>query len=104
MEAPVTTTTFPSISMPTLVSPGAQPSQWLIESDRSPAPSFVSGYRFSDTESPSKSDAPLGAEHRIPTFSALCLAAEATLSTREIVSIFISAGVIETNLNVTIKS
>src|SRR4029077_1082443 len=32
--------------------------------------SFVSGYRFSDTVSPSKSNAPLGAGHRQSTFSA----------------------------------
>ena len=31
---------------------------------------FVSGYRFSDTVSPSKSDAPLGAEEAKSTFSA----------------------------------
>jgi hypothetical protein len=36
---------------------------------------FVSGYRFSDTVSPSKSDAPLGATQRQFTFSAACSAA-----------------------------
>jgi hypothetical protein len=40
---------------------------------------FVSGYRFSDTESASQSAAPLGAAPRISTFSANCLAAEVTL-------------------------
>src|SRR5271157_6024430 len=37
-------------------------------------PSFVSGYRFSDTARPSESDAPLGAGCRIPTLSANCSA------------------------------
>jgi hypothetical protein len=37
--------------------------------------SFVSGYRFSNTVSPAKSDAPLGAGRRNSTFSANCLAA-----------------------------
>ncbi len=46
---------------------------------------FVSGYRFSDTASRSKSIAPLGAGARIPTFSANCSANEVTLSTREVV-------------------
>jgi hypothetical protein len=36
---------------------------------------FVSGYRFSDTVSPSKSDAPLGARQRQFTFSAASLVA-----------------------------
>jgi hypothetical protein len=39
---------------------------------------FVSGYRFSDTVSSSKSDAPLGAGHRISSFSASCLAVPQT--------------------------
>src|SRR3977135_2120123 len=38
--------------------------------------SFVSGYRFSDTVSPSKSNAPLGAGHRHSLFSASSLAAD----------------------------
>src|SRR5208283_2182777 len=33
---------------------------------------FVSEYRFSDTVSPSRSDAPLGAGHRISSFSENC--------------------------------
>jgi hypothetical protein len=37
---------------------------------------FVSGYRFSDTVSRSKSDAPLGAGSEQMTFSAVCFAAE----------------------------
>ena len=41
--------------------------------------SFVSGYRFSDTASRLKSDAPSGAGHRNSTFSANSLAAEVTL-------------------------
>ncbi|MGB7926726.1 MAG: hypothetical protein WCF61_01145, partial [Terriglobales bacterium] len=46
---------------------------------------FVSGYRFSDTASRLKSDAPLGAGHRNSTFSANSLAAEVTLSASELV-------------------
>jgi hypothetical protein len=37
---------------------------------------FVSGYRFSDTASPSKSIAPLGADRRISSFPANCKAAD----------------------------
>jgi regulator of replication initiation timing len=40
--------------------------------------SFVSGCRFSDTISFSKSDAPLGAGRRWPSFSASCLVVERT--------------------------
>jgi len=45
--------------------------------------SFVSGYRFSDTASLSKSDAPLGAERAKKTFSANCSAAEVRYLRRE---------------------
>jgi hypothetical protein len=50
---------------------------------------FVSGYRFSDTASRSKSDAPSGAGHRNSSFSASCLAGEgATVAQKRVFQYF----------------